>query len=217
MRMGPGAEPIPKCLLKVGKKTILENTLSQLPEIIREVILVVGPHNKSAVKRVTGNNFLGRRIRYVEQAEPLGTGHALFAAKDALDDKKFLVLMGDNLYVRRDMDGCLRRDLCLLAQRLEAPERFGIVRVEDGVLTEVSESRELRAGALINCGLYVLDRRIFDYPLVPIGEREFGLPQTIAKMSRTHSVAVERASFWMPIATIEDLKRADKHIKRIYR
>lgn len=215
MQLKPEAEVIPKCLLKVGSKSVIEHTLTQFPREIREVIIVVG-RLKEKIRKHIGTNFLGRAIRYIEQVEPLGTGHALFTAKDALDEKKFLVLMGDNLYVRRDIESCLRRDLCLLAQRLEAPERFGIVRMEDGVLVDVMESRELKAGTLINCGLYVLDHRIFGYPLVPIGEKEYGLPQAIAKMSRAHPVAVERASFWMPIATMEDLKRADKYIKKIY-
>src|SRR3989344_5318361 len=214
IKLSSAAEEIPKCLLKVGKKTVLEHNISQLPQEVKEVILVVG-RLRSRIKKHIGNYFSGRQIKYIEQTEQLGTGHALFIAKDSLENK-FLVLMGDNLYLKKDMENCLRHKLCLLAQKIEAPERFGIVKIDDGVLREIVESQKIPTGALINCGLYVLDKRIFDYPLVLIGENEYGLPQTIAKMARDYPIKIEKAAFWMPINNLQDLKQADKYLKKIY-
>jgi len=51
---------------------------------------------------------------------------------------------------------------------------------------------------------------------VPIGQNEFGLPQTIVKMSLRHPVQIEKASFWLSINTVQDLKQADKFLKKIY-
>ena len=50
LRLSPLSEAVPKCLLKIGKKTLLEYTFSQLPSEIREVILVVG-HLKNQIKK----------------------------------------------------------------------------------------------------------------------------------------------------------------------
>ena len=61
-----------------------------------------------------------------------------------------------------------------------------------------------------------MDKRIFDYPLVLIGENEYGLPQTIAKMARDYPIKIEKAAFWMPINNLQDLKQADKYLKKIY-
>ena len=215
IRLRPLTDNIPKCLLKVGKKTILEHTLSQLPPEIKEIIIVVGRH-KNQIKDKIGTSFTGRRIRYVGQTEKLGTGHALSICKDILDDGKFLVMMGDDLYIRKDIVNCLRNDLCLLAQKMESPERFGVLKVENGILKDVVESPKFSVGTFVNCGIYVLDKRIFNYPLVPIGEGEYGLPQTIVKMAFEHPVKIERATFWMPINTIQDLKQANKYLKKIY-
>ncbi|KKU94256.1 MAG: Glucose-1-phosphate thymidylyltransferase [Candidatus Jorgensenbacteria bacterium GW2011_GWA1_48_13] len=215
MRLRPLTDAIPKCLLKVGKKTILEHIFSQLPQEIHEVVLVVG-HLKGEIKKQIGTSNGGRRIQYIEQTERLGTGHALSICKDVLNDSKFLVLMGDNLYFKKDIENCLRHDLCLLAQKLESPERFGVLRIEDGILRDIIESPKLSVGTLVNCGLYVLDKRIFDYPLVSIGLNEYGLPQTIVKMSNHHPVGIEKANFWLSINTVQDLKQADKYLKKIY-
>lgn len=214
IRLGQ-AEAIPKCLLKVGKRTILEHNLSQLPQEIKEVIIVVGPL-KEQIRQNIGNNFNGRQVTYVEQKESLGTGHALFVCKDLVNDGKFMVMMGDNIYIKKDMENCLRHSLCILAQKVEVPDRFGVIELKSGALNDIIESPRLSAGTLVNCGLYVLDRRIFDYRLVLIGKEEYGLPQTIAKMSVKYPVDIEKASFWLPVNTIQDLKQADKYLRRLY-
>ncbi len=215
VRLRPLTNDVPKCLLKVGKATILENTLSQLPQEIDEVILVVG-RLKKKIKDYIGSFFGGRRIRYIEQEDRRGTGHALFVSRDVLRNEKFLVLMGDDLYIRKDIENSLTHGLSILAHKLESPERFGVLKVENGILKDIIESPKIAVGSLVNCGLYVLDKRIFNYELVPISETEFGLPQTIVKMAKDHPIHIETASFWLPINTLQDLKRADKYLKKIY-
>ncbi|OGM89388.1 hypothetical protein A3J77_01205 [Candidatus Wolfebacteria bacterium RBG_13_41_7] len=215
IRLKPLTDTIPKCLIKVGKKTILEHTLSELPQSIKEVIIVVG-HLKGQIKKQIGNHFANRNIRYVEQTERLGTGHALFTTKNIIGDEKFVVLMGDNVYTKRDIESCLSQNLALLAKEVEAPERFGVLKIENGSLVDVIESPKLTAGSLVNCGLYVLDKRIFNYSPVAINQEEYGLPQTIVKMSARYPVKIVKATFWIPINTIQDVKSADKYLKKLY-
>lgn len=206
---------VPKCLLKVGKKTILEHNLSQLAPEVKEIIIVVGAL-KNQIKHHIGKNFEGRQVTYIEQTKRLGTGHALFMCKDFVNDERFIVMMGDNLYLKRDIDNCLKHPLCLLAQRVETPDRFGIIKLRAGILEDIVESPKLSANTLVNCGLYVLDKKIFNYRLVSIGGGEYGLPQTMVKMSMDYPIDIENANFWLPINTIQDLKQADKYLKRLY-
>lgn len=215
MRIGSLAQNIPKPLLKVGKKSILEHTFLQLPSEIKEVIVVVG-YLQGQIKKYFGRNFEGRQIRYVEQEKRRGTAHALWLCKDFLMDRKFLVAMGDDLYLKRDIQKCLAYDLALLAQKVEAPQRLGLLRIEDNNLQEIIESPKIVTGSLVNCGLYVLDKRIFNYPLAQIGNQEYGLPQTIVNMAKDYSIKIVRASFWLPINTLQDLKKSDKYLKKLY-
>ncbi len=213
-RLRPLTNDVPKCLLRVGKRTILEHSISQLPGEVDEVVIVVGRF-KDKIKGAFGNYFQGHPIRYIEQKERRGTGDALFMCRDVLRER-FLVMMGDDIYLRRDVENCLKHSLCILAHRLESPERFGVLKVENGVLKDIVESQKISAGSLINCGLYILDRKIFDYSLVPITDTEYGLPQTIVKMASDYPVTIETATFWMPVNTLMDLKQADKYLRKIY-
>lgn len=206
-RLQPYTQAVPKHLLEIDEKPILEHSLAHLPEEIDKIIIVVGWLGEQIRKRF-GDNFFDRPIVYIEQAERLGTGHALTLCQDLLEDK-FVVLMGDNIYNRRDIEKCLKHDLCLLAREVPNPHNFAVTEVNaDGTLKQVVEKPHNSECNLINTGLYVLDKRFFDYPLVKIASGEYGLPQTIASMAREHAVYMEKASFWLPVDTPEDLEKA---------
>ena len=66
----------PKALLTVANKTILEHNLEQMSGIIDEAIIVVG-YKKEMIINKFGENFGKISIKYIEQKEQLGTGHAL--------------------------------------------------------------------------------------------------------------------------------------------
>jgi len=42
---------------------------------------------------------LAQKLRFAEQADPLGYGHAVWCARDFVGDQPFLLLLGDHLYV----------------------------------------------------------------------------------------------------------------------
>ena len=65
----------PKPLLKAANKTILEHNLDNLNGIADEAILIVG-YKKEMIRKKFGNNYNNIKIRYIEQKEQLGTGHA---------------------------------------------------------------------------------------------------------------------------------------------
>ena len=206
---------IPACMVKMGRTTIIEHNFSQLPNKITEVIVVVG-HLKSKIKDHIGKNFFERPVRFIEQKERMGTAHAISMCKDVLASEKFMVFMGDNLYLKSDMERCLKHDRAVLVKRLEASESFGIVEERNGFMADAQERPRSKAGSYIDCGLYVLDRAIFEFPMVQSSDGDYRLLQQIAAMSEGYKVKVERASLWMPTGMLQDIKNSDKHIKKIY-
>ncbi len=73
-----------KCMYPVGLKPFLEYSLQNLlatgsVKQQDELVLVVG-HFREQLRQYFGEAFEGLKIRYLEQLEPLGTGHALFLA-----------------------------------------------------------------------------------------------------------------------------------------
>ena len=210
IRLRPLTENTPKPMLKIAGKPILEHNLLQLPEEVDEIILVV-KYLKDQIENYFGNEFQGKKIAYVEQEENLGTAHALRVCKDFLKDGKFISMMGDDLYSKKDISECIKHDLCVLAKETDGPKRFGVIEIkENGFLKDIADDFSGLESNFVNTGLFVLDKRFFDYEMVRVSSGEFGLPQTVSKMAKDYPIKVVKADFWFPISNLEDLKKAEE-------
>ena len=78
VRMRPLTLEKPKQLLEIAGRPILVRIFENLPDEIGEVVLVVG-YMGDKIRDYFGDKFLGRKIRYVEQKEKLGTADALWS------------------------------------------------------------------------------------------------------------------------------------------
>ena len=101
-RMLPLTDFLPKPLVDVKGKNLIEWKLLALPGTVTDIVLVVG-YQGEQIRNFFGDTWQGRNIRYAEQKELNGTAGALWSAKDLLSGK-FLVLMGDDLYDSSDIE-----------------------------------------------------------------------------------------------------------------
>ncbi len=209
--MGELTRETPKPMLKIADRTLLERNLEALPDAVDEIVLVVG-YLKEKIREHLGSNFGSRKITYVLQEELKGTGHALSLCKDVLRGR-FLVIMGDDLYCKADLEKLAELPLGILVVELQnddlAQERQAIVKVdENGGLVDIIERQPAPKGTLVNTGAYALDERFFDYPLVSAGmpANELGLPQTFLQLARDGiKIAVVKATWWHKVGAPKDL------------
>ncbi len=64
---------------------------------IEEICVVTCPGDQAGYAAAAGGQ--GGRLRFVEQAAPLGYGHAVLCAREFAGNAPFLLLVGDHLYV----------------------------------------------------------------------------------------------------------------------
>ena len=89
---------IPKVLHRVCGRPMLEYSVEALGKAgIDDVVVVSAPQSAEEIREL-----FGQGVRYVEQAEPLGTGHALLQCAELLENKtsNVLVTIGDAPLVR---------------------------------------------------------------------------------------------------------------------
>lgn len=208
-RMGDITQKIPKPMIKIKGKPILEHKIRALPKEVNEVIIVVS-HLGNQITDHFKNNFDGRKISYFFQEKLDGTGGAIHLAKDVLREK-FLVMMGDDLYHKEDVEKMLKHDLAVLAYELDDASRFGVLDIDKrGHLVDIIEKPEKSDNRLVNTGLYAMNKNFFEYNLIALNNGEFGLPQTLVKMSDKHNIKIEKAILWHPIGFPEDLEKAEE-------
>lgn len=212
-RMKDLTRGVPKPMLKVKGKPILEHKINALPKEIKEIVFVVGYYGEHIMKHFK-RYFNGRRVTYVFQTNLNGTGGALFLARSILKDR-FLVMAGDDLYHKKDIKELMKHNLAVLAHEVDDPTKFGIIKSNRrGNMIDIVEKPKRSKEKLANASMYILNKKIFEYDLVHIGNGEFGLPQTLARMAQDHPVKVHKATSWFPIGTPEDLKKAEEIIHK---
>jgi UDP-N-acetylglucosamine diphosphorylase/glucosamine-1-phosphate N-acetyltransferase len=208
-RLRPLTETLPKVMLPVANKPILQHNMEQLHGLVKEIIVVVGC-KQEVVRRYFGSTFKGIPITYVTQPEQLGTGHALLQARDRIDGK-FVMMMGDDLYRRDDIEKCVRHDLSILT--IEGDTRnFGGCIAEGERLKDIVEKSPKPVSKLVNTGLYVLDERIFREKTRKSPRGEYEATDAIKSLASKAEIKVVRGSFWEPVAYPWKLLEANRTI-----
>ena len=212
-RMRPLTYEIPKPMLLIKGKPLLEWTLSFLPKEVSEVIIIVN-YLADQIQNYFGGEWKGRKIKYVTQKELNGTGGAVHACKEYLQDR-FLVINGDDLYYKKDLEKLCREELAALAIEVDDPRKYGVfITNEKGNIVGSIEKPDTDEFKLIATGAYALNQKFFDYELVPIVKQELGLPQTLANMGNDYEIKVIKATRWMAIGNPKDLAKAQTEIEK---
>ena len=213
-RMGELTESVPKPMLKVSGKTLLEHKLDALSGIADDIIIVVG-HYGGVIHDYFGGTYGGTRLLYVEQDVLDGTAGALWRAKDALTDR-FLVLMGDDLYSRTDIERCLvpGDGWVMLVEETSQPRSGGDVKLDTHHHIKDIVEGEYKGHGYIGTNLFALDVSLFDFPMIPktAGSNEYGLPQTVLKAAKELKIPfyAVQATGWVQITSPRDLVKAER-------
>ncbi|RLI96231.1 MAG: glucose-1-phosphate thymidylyltransferase, partial [Candidatus Aenigmatarchaeota archaeon] len=203
---------IPKVLLKVAGKSLIEHNLESLQGIADEAILVVG-YKKEMVKDYIGNEFCGVKISYATQKHQLGTGHALLAAEPYLGREDFIVMMGDDIYSGDNIQKLLKETPSLLAMEVDDPSRFGIWLENGGNVSGFQEKPEKPLSNLANCGLYVMGPDIFRKikALSRTVRGEYELNEAVNALAKEMPVRIVKArNGWIPIGYPWDVIEANR-------
>lgn len=213
-RLRPLTDTTPKPLVPILGKPILEHIIDSLPEVINELILVVG-YKGEQLKKHFGESFGGRKVSYVEQTEQLGTGHAAVLTKHLLKDgERFIFLYADDLHDKKSIEKALLYDLSMLVKEVADPRPFGVILTnENGVVTDIEEKPENPKSNLVNIGVYVLDTRIFNYPAESTKNNEIYLTNMISFFAKDFPIQAVTTEFWHPIGYPKDLESAEQVLR----
>ena len=214
-RLRPLTLERPKPMVELLGKPILEHTIDNLPSVVDELVLVVR-YKAEATKNYFGDSWKGRRVRYVTQDRPDGTGHALFAAREFLEPYgKFISIMGDNVSGGKAIEKALHYDYALLVRTHEHPEHFGVIELkEDGTVKDMHEHPKVPPSNLISTGTMILSPGIFDTELRLNPDRqEYLLPDLLLQVAKREPVHVVEQDFWVSVDKPDDIPGAEEELR----
>jgi len=111
-RMMPLTANTPKPLLKVGSKALIDYVLESLPDEIDEIIIVV-KYLGNQIKKHIGQEYKGKRVRYVAGSDK-GNTFSFLNTRKYLKDERFLLIYGDEIPNPLNVRNCLKHELSFL-------------------------------------------------------------------------------------------------------
>ncbi len=152
----------PKVIQKVNGTPMLKRVIKTLENIgIEKNVFILG-HKKDEVLEVMGE------IQYVEQAEQLGTGHAILIAKEKIEEFKedVLITYGDTPLLTEKTLSEMRRvfteknlDCILLECKVSDPFGYGRIIKDNGNVVDIIEEKEATEEEKkineVNTGVYI--------------------------------------------------------------
>ncbi len=155
-RLRPHTHTMPKALVYVAGKPILGHILDSLETIgVDQIILILGEMGDTIIEYVSTRYRF--KVSSVKQKERLGLGHAIYQAKEVLEDSEpVLIVLGDTI-VRGDLSIITNNDANYIAvKQVEDPRAFGVAQVNNGLITGLEEKPEIPVSDLAICGLYYI-------------------------------------------------------------
>ncbi len=215
IRMLPLTKEVPKAMIKINSKPMLEYILHNLSEVgISECCIVVG-YKKEKIMNYFRNSFEGIKIRYAIQRKLLGTAHALQKA-EWFAKQEFLLCYADiipNCTVLKKLIEHKGKMVAAIHFEKNA-EFFGVVEFKNGKIVNIIEKPKGARNKYVLSGIYKLSPEIFKI-LTKIKKNpernEYELTDAlkiIAKKNTLHGLKIEKSSF-LNVGTIEDLKNIE--------
>ncbi len=213
-RLGDITKDIPKVLLPVGDRTVLDWQLEKLKKLgVTEVVLAAG-HLSHVLERDVGTARNGMPLRYAIERERLGTGGAIKnALKEVADpNAPTLILNGDILTTvpLTDLATDLKHesDGLILGSRVPDASSYGtLVYDDDGHLTAFREKEGIVKPGYINGGVYFFTPAAQKYfPEVPAFSIEYDV---FPRMKNLH--VFESDHPWIDIGVPDRLAWAREH------
>jgi dTDP-glucose pyrophosphorylase len=213
-RLRPLTEKMPKPMLPVGDKPVMELIIEQLREFGIRKVNVTTHYEPEKIRDYFGNGAaFGVDLNYVSEESPLGTAGALSLMGEKTEP--LLVINGDIL-TQVDFRAMLsfHREhnavVTVGVRQYDVQVPYGVIESDGVVVTGLQEKPVLNF--FINAGIYVLEPSVHQF--IPNGQH-FNMTDLIkVLLAEGHAVAsFPIVEYWLDIGQHADYAKAQQDVK----
>ena len=207
-RLRPITDKIPKPLILINNKPLIERTIKYLKKYgITEIIISSGYKSNLIEKFLKKKKNFGCKIIFSTEKTPLGTGGAIKKALKHVNEKSFLVLNGD-IVTNIDLKKILKKPNTIAANELKT--KFGTMSIKNNKILKFNEKKDV-TNVWMNPGIYHLS--INTEKLIPKkGSLEGIVFPKMAKNKTLETVKFKNV-LWFSIDSHKDIEECSKEIK----
>ena len=217
-RLRPLTQDMPKPMLKVGNKPILQTIVEKFAEYGFVNITMCVNFNASIIRDYFGDGKeFGVNIDYVLEEKRMGTAGALSLLKER-PSEPFFVMNGDLLtnvnfehIFNYHMINKATATMCVREYDYEVP--YGVVKMNDNKITAIAEKPVQKF--FVSAGIYMLSPEILD--LIPKNEF-YDMPALFEKLIKLSKnvISFPIREYWLDIGRMEEYQRANEEYKEVF-
>lgn len=214
-RLYPLTKHIPKPLLKIGQKPILESIFNQFVDSGFHDFFISTHYKADMVKEHFGDGSKwGVNIRYIHEKEPLGTAGALGLLPNDLPDLPLIIMNGD-LVTKVNFEYLLSfhneqkgvATMCVHEYDFQIP--YGVIEINEHRIKSIVEKPT--HSFFVNAGIYILE------PELVAGVKKDVYLDMPALLERQLEMGKQVTSFpiheyWLDIGLVEEYERAKREV-----
>ena len=214
-RLRPFTQIIPKPLLPIGEKSVLEIQIEHLKKHGFNEIFLATNYKSEYIENFFGDGSrFGIKLNISKEDKPLGTAGPITLLKNELTDP-FLMMNGDILTLldyKNFYDFAVKTgaDLTISVKEYITPFQFGNIEFEGDYVTYIKEKPQIRMNVL--AGIYIFRPEIFR--LIP-DNTFFGMDLLIDKMlnEKIPVAKYQIYEYWLDIGQVDDYEKAQEIYK----
>lgn len=170
-RLRPITNTIPKCLVPINGKPLLEYWLESLTKVGVDKFLINTSYLSEQVEAFIKNSKYAKNVTLVHEDELLNTGGTLFQNKEFFNNEAFILVHADNLcfcdfnaFLDSHRNRDLRCEITMMLFKSDRPSSCGIVKLDENyVVQEFYEKVENPPSNLANGAVYICEPTIFEF------------------------------------------------------
>lgn len=219
-RLAPYTTILPKPLIPIGHKPILEIIIRQLIHYgFKDITLTVGYLSEIIEAYFKNNSFLANKrvkLNYIREEEPLGTAGSMYVLKGAR--KPFLVMNGDvltdiNFKKLLEFHEKSRAILTIATHRRRVKTDLGVIEI-DGKQNITNYLEKPIREYFVSMGIYVYSPSVLKY-IEP--KKYLDFPDIVLRLIKNKEKVMGYTSddFWLDIGKPEDYARAVEEFEKV--
>ena len=207
-RLRPITDKIPKPLIPINNKPLIERTIKYLKKYgITEIIISSGYKSNLIEKFLKTKKNFGCKIIFSTEKTPLGTGGAIKKALKYVDEESFLVLNGD-IITNINLKKILTKPNTIAANELKT--KFGTMNIKNNKILKFNEKKDV-PNVWMNPGIYHLSKDIEKF--IPKKGSLEGIVFPKMVKNKTLETIKFKNVLWFSIDSHKDIEECSKEIK----
>ncbi len=210
-RLRPLTSNVPKALVPVGNRPVIERVIEYLKtQGVTEIVVNAHHHHGQIVKHLK-NARLGAEIEVRVEPKILGTGGGIKNTEDFWSNEPFFVINADILTDINLAEAyrAHKKDGNLVTLVLHDHEPFNQIRIDDGLnITDIA--RENQTGWLAFTGIHIMEPELLSHIARGVYSNIIDCYLELIKTGEPLRAHISEGHLWRDIGSVESYRLANK-------